>query len=302
MKILITGASGFIGMPILERLIHSDEVSEIYALTRKLTQKLPKNKKLKWIETDISEYTSIKLNSRDCNPDILIHLAWSGIPDFSESQSLKNLNQSINFIDHILSNSDCKKILVAGSCFEYDQKFGECIEESTTKPKDYFTWAKLTLLEYLKLKCKKSNVSFAWFRLFYVYGAGQREGSLLPTLFKFLGDNIVPQLNTPKNANDFVHVDDVALAFEMAITQEFDSGIYNLGRGESVSVIEFCQSLEMLISNEDTLTNKLIKNTSNSVEQVNFFASTSKIKKTFGWVAKTPLLDGLEKSIKNHNG
>ncbi|MAR97131.1 MAG: epimerase, partial [Candidatus Marinimicrobia bacterium] len=73
MKILITGASGFIGMPILERLIHSDEVSEIFALTRKLTQKLPKNKKLKWIETDISEYTSIKLNSRDCNPDILIH-------------------------------------------------------------------------------------------------------------------------------------------------------------------------------------------------------------------------------------
>ena len=57
MKILITGASGFIGMPILERLIHSDEVSEIYALTRKLTQKLPKNKKLKWIETDISEGT-----------------------------------------------------------------------------------------------------------------------------------------------------------------------------------------------------------------------------------------------------
>ena len=106
MKILITGASGFIGIPILERLIESDEVLEIYAVTRNLSQKLPKNKKLKWIEFDIGDYTKNEFNISDCNPDVLIHLAWSNIPDFSESQCLKNLNQSKNFINDILSNSN----------------------------------------------------------------------------------------------------------------------------------------------------------------------------------------------------
>ncbi len=302
MKILITGASGFIGIPILERLIESDEVLEIYAVTRNLSQKLPKNKKLKWIEFDIGDYTKNEFNISDCNPDVLIHLAWSNIPDFSESQCLKNLNQSKNFINDILSNSDCKKIMVAGSCFEYDQKFGKCYEDSITKPKDHFTLAKLTLLDHLMLSCKKNNVSLAWFRLFYVYGAGQREGSLLPILYKFLKKNTVPELNTPKNANDFIHVDDVALAFEMALTRDFNSGIYNLGSGKSVSVTEFCQSLEMLIKNDDSLTKELVNKTSDSVEEVNFFASISKTKKTFGWIAKTPLINGLRRSLEDNNG
>ena len=112
----------------------------------------------------------------------------------------------------------------------------------------------------------------------------------------------MPELNTPKNANDFIHVDDVALAFEMALTRAFNSGIYNLGSGKSVSVTEFCQSLEMLIKNDDSLTKELVNKTSDSVEEVNFFASISKTKKTFGWIAKTPLINGLRRSLEDNNG
>lgn len=301
MKILITGASGFVGIPILYRLINSHKISKIQALTRKIEHDLPKHEKVDWVEADIGDSVKTESILNEFKPDILIHLAWSGIPDFSEYQCLQNLRQSIDFINHVLQNSNCKKILVAGSCFEYNQMHGICHEDSITEPKDFFTWAKLALLKYLLLSCDKHNVSLAWFRLFYVYGARQREGSLFPTLCKVFEENSVPNLNTPKNANDFIHVNDVARAFELATSQEFSSGIYNLGRGKSVSVVEFCKALEMLIKKDDSLTKMLINNTSDSIEEINFYASTVKAEETFGWVAETSLESGLKESLRNHN-
>lgn len=298
MNILITGASGFVGLPILNNLIKSNEVNQIYASTRKIKDSYPKHEKLKWIEVNLNDTFKVSDIVNENKIDALIHLAWSDIPDFSYSKCVYNLNQSINLINTVLENTKCKKLLLAGSCFEYNQPFGECVENNNTRPKDYFTWSKLSLLEYLLLKSKEHGVSLAWFRLFYVYGANQRQGSLFPTLYRSLTENKVPSLNTPKNANDFIYVEDVAAAFEIALHSEFDSGIYNLGTGSSTSVTDFCKTLEIIMNDNYLLTSSLIEKTKNSNQEINFYASITKTKETFGWVAKTSLIDGLSKSLK----
>lgn len=298
MNILITGASGFVGMPILENLIKSDRVNQIYAFTRKIEASYPKHQKLKWIEVNLEDTCKVSEIANKYKIDALIHLAWSDIPNFSSPKCIKNLNQSIDLINIILEKTECKKLLLAGSCFEYNQAFGECLEENITIPKDFFTWSKLSLLKYLLLTSKEHDVSLAWFRLFYVYGANQREGSLLPTLARSLREDRVPSLNTPKNANDFIYVEDVAAAFELALSAEFESGVYNLGTGSSTSVIDFCKSLEITMKDNHKLTMKLIENTQNSNQDVNFYASIAKTKETFGWIAETSLIDGLKKSLE----
>jgi nucleoside-diphosphate-sugar epimerase len=297
-NILITGASGFIGMPMLDNFIKSVEVNHIYAFTRKIKESYPKHEKLKWIEVNLVDTCKIGKIVNEYEIDALIHLAWSDIPDFSSSKCLDNLNQSIGLIETVLKNTECKKLLLAGSCFEYNQTFGECIEEDKTIPKDYFTWSKLSLLDYLLMLSKKHDVSLAWFRLFYVYGENQREGSLLPTLVRSLQEGKTPNLNTPKNANDFIHVNDVASAFEVALSTDFESGIYNLGTGLSTSVIDFYKTLEIIMKDDDQLTMKLIENTQDSNEDVNFYASIAKTKAAFDWVAETPLLEGLSSSLE----
>ncbi|MEL0238227.1 MAG: NAD(P)-dependent oxidoreductase [Gammaproteobacteria bacterium] len=298
MNILITGASGFVGLPILNNLIKSIKVNQIYALTRKIKDNYPKHEKLKWIEVNLNNSFEVSEIVNKNKIDVLIHLAWSDIPDFSSSKCINNLNQSINLINTVLENTECKKLLLAGSCFEYNQPFGECFENNNAKPKDYFTWSKLSLLEYLLLKSKEHDASLAWFRLFYVYGANQRQGSLLPTLYRSLIENKVPSLNTPKNANDFIYVEDVAEAFEIALHSEFDSGVYNLGTGSSTSVTDFCKTLEIIMNDNHLLTSSLIEHTKNTNQEINFYASVTKTKETFGWVAKTSLIDGLSESLK----
>jgi nucleoside-diphosphate-sugar epimerase len=297
-NILITGASGFVGMPMLKNFLKSDEINQIYAFTRKIQDSFPKHAKLKWIEVNLEDICKIIEFVKEHNIDALVHLAWSNIPDFSSSKCLENLNHSIGLIDIILKNTDCKKLLLAGSCFEYNQTFGECVEEYKTKPKDYFTWSKLSLLNYLLVRSKKHGVSLAWFRLFYVYGANQREGSLLPTLVRSMQEDKIPSLNTPKNANDFIYVGDVVAAFELALSADFESGVYNLGSGSSTSVIDFCKTLELIMKDNHQLTTKLIENTHDSNEEVNFYASVAKTKEVFGWKAETSLVDGLSSSLE----
>lgn len=301
MKVLITGASGFIGLPILKRLLKVKKNIEILAITRKFRAELPKHHNLTWVESNLDNHEKINRVINDFQPLVIIHLAWADIPDFSLETSLKNLNTSVTFFETIFKSESCSKILVAGSCFEYNQKIGECTEDQTISVKDSFTWSKISLLNYLLINCSSRNIDLGWFRLFYVYGPRQRKGSLLPTLIEYFRNKEVPKLNTPKNSNDFIYVDDVAKAFKLALEKDFRSGIFNLGSGQSTSVIEFSTILENEINNQNILTKKLIEQTKDSIKDIDFFASTFLTEQTFGWKPKISLVDGIKRTIESLN-
>ena len=297
MRILITGGSGFIGVPIIEKLLKSDKHHHILAVTRKIKENLPVKENISWVECNLSDLSSLTPVLKKFNPEIIIHLAWQDIPDFSSSSSFNNLKISIDFFQTIWALESCQKILVAGSCFEYNRNLGICTETDVTLAKDFFTWAKLSLLNYLLLECQQREIDLAWFRLFYVYGHRQRADSLLPTLIKNIKRNQVPPLSSPKNRNDFVYIDDVAKAFELSLTTKFPSGIYNLGTGNMTSVLQCCQIVEKIIHNNNHLSNSLAIQVNQSEADVEFYASTKLTSKQIGWEAKTSILDGINQTI-----
>ena len=96
MKVLITGASGFIGKHVAEKLLNSNY--EILLISRKSNL----SEKFNFLKADLEIRDTYIRRVINFNPDVLIHLAWDGIPDFSLDQSIKNLNTSINFISTIL--------------------------------------------------------------------------------------------------------------------------------------------------------------------------------------------------------
>jgi len=291
MRVFITGGTGFIGRHVMEQLQASGH--EILASTLEKDKTENGSSSIFWLYCDLANFENIKVEIKSFNPEAVIHLAWQGIPDYSETISRINLNNSIDLIDFILNNTTCKKILVTGSCWEYGKKHGACKESDPVIINSYFTWAKHSLNLYLSLKCAEQDVAINWFRLFYVYGPGQRGGSLIPTLIKSIAAKEIPQINTPMNKNDFIYVGDVAGAIVKAVDIDLLSGVYNLGSGYATSVYDICRIVEKQVLGSETISHQFLENGQRE-ETVNFWADVGKTEHSLNMSYVT----GIENGIK----
>jgi nucleoside-diphosphate-sugar epimerase len=112
-----------------------------------------------------------------------------------------------------------------------------------------------------------------------------------------LKSNKIPDLRTPKNANDFIHVDDVASGIFKMVSTKNKSGIYNLGSGLATSVTEVSKIVEMQFYGKTNLTEALIEKTINSEKSVDFYADSQKSFKNLNWIPQIVLSNGIESII-----
>lgn len=288
MNILITGLTGFIGrhlVPLLQGLGH-----EIFGLS---LDDLPVPGVV-MKRADLGEVESYEEFIKELSPDVTIHLAWEGIPDYSQDMSKRNLINSINLLNILCEKTDCRKIIVSGSCYEYGKQFGKCKESERISINSFFAWAKHSLYLYADYVCRNHGIDLIWFRIFYAYGSGQRKESLIPMLFETLRKREIPAIKNPLNANDFVYNEDIAEAFNTAVNRSIPSGIYNLGSGSPTKVIDICEIVESRITGNKEISN-IIRNKIKCGPETNFWADTNKTSDILGWEYITSLEEGIAK-------
>lgn len=290
-RVLITGATGFIGRALTKYLL--DSSCHVLAITRKAPIE---SGAVQWLEADLSSPLSYRDGVAEFAPQVVIHLAWQGIPDYSFDTSLANLNQSLSLLSYVTGLESCKKVLVSGSCWEYANARGMCPESDISQAQNDFTWAKHAVRAWLEAYCGKNNVSYAWFRIFYVYGPGQRPGALLPSILSGLKQGQLPDIRTPCDANDYIYIDDVVEAFRLAVHHPFKSGIYNLGSGESTQVLDVCRIAEHVVFGSTRLTEGLDENAPEKEASIDFWAGLENVKTNLGWLPKTSMADGISQT------
>lgn len=296
MRILITGATGFLGKHVVDQVRAGGHNILAFSLEKDTNEN--NTKYIQWLYGDLGDVMSLKPAIRSFDPEVVIHLAWQGIPDYSEVVSRINLNNSIQLLDFVAEETNCKKIIVSGSCFEYGKNKGVCKESDPIQLKSFFSWAKYSLYQYLLLKCNQKEVELIWFRIFYVYGPGQRVGSLVPTLVRTLKDGKAPDIRSPLNKNDFVYVEDVAEAFRLAVDMKVGTGIYNLGYGISRSVYDVCKIVEKCLLKSSDISNYILKNGSKE-KSLDFSSDMNKTIKGFDWRPRTTLEEGIAKYVES---
>jgi nucleoside-diphosphate-sugar epimerase len=282
MKILATGTTGFVGQSFYLKAVDQDSF-ELKSLVRKSSGSSDE------IVGDMNNIAAIENQLNVFKPDVLLHIAWQGIPDLGKENSILNLENSIKLFDLAIKYG-VKKIIVTGSCFEYDLKQGVCVEDKSTGASDFFPWAKDSLHNYLKVLAAKEGIDFNWLRIFYVYGPGQRSGSLLPFLVSNYVKGEVPGVRTPEDSNDFVYVDDVADAMLNCIENNVPTGAYNICSGEATKVRDICDLMakEFDVSNSDWNKQEEIKS---------FYGDYSKLNGITGWKPTTSIQDGIKKYV-----
>jgi UDP-glucose 4-epimerase len=296
MKFLVTGATGFIGKSLLKLLIQQGH--SILAISRTENFELQQDKII-WIQSSLQLDESSINRIRAFEPEVLIHLAWEKIPDFSFETSVENLNHQLAFFRNILKINSLRKIIVTGSCWEYNKKIGFCEETENDISYNYFTWSKNSLRDFLQFECHQNNIEFIWARVFYVYGPNQRKESLLPTVIQNIQSNVVPTIKTPSNANDFIYIDDVTEGLLHFAQQKIPSGIYNLGWGKSISIIDIIATIESIMHHSNKITSTLLENM--PIKDTDFWAEMSKTSQVLNWSPQISIEIGVKKMINQMN-
>jgi len=293
MRVFLTGATGFVGGYVLKQLEKEDfNILLLVRASKENFSSTIKSKKVDIILGDLSDIDKWKNELIQFKPDTTIHLAWEGIPDYGVKTSVKNLKYGLDLFEE-LAELGCKKIICTGSCWEYGQNQGEISENLPVKSSNAFTTAK-NALHYLGREiAKDKNVQFIWTRLFYVYGPGQRENSLIPHMIKCVKEGKKPKIKTPSARNDFIYVEDVARAIVAILEKCKQSTVYNIGSGYSTSIQEIIREICNCYNIEYIQKSKQLS----EYQAINFWADISKIRKEIGWEPKVNIVEGVNSTV-----
>lgn len=294
MRVLVTGGHGFLGRHVVRRAARVGHRLMLLG-TPPPDSAVPAGAEL--VDARLDEVARWREPVRRFAPQACIHLAWHGIPDFSPSTCARNVSHTVQFFDGLPQLDAPMRLLVAGSCWEYGPSPGLCREDAAApEPATFFAWAKESLRGALALLSAQRSIELFWLRIFFLYGPGQRRGSLVPSLYDALSAGRDPELRTPGACNDFVFVEDVAEAFTMALERGAPPGVYNLGSGTLVPVLDVCAAVEDLVSGHRVRTDRLRQGHA-ATPQGAARACTEKTSRLLGWTARTSLGEGIGKQV-----
>ncbi len=289
----VTGGTGFIGKYVVKKLIKNQK--KVIVLVRNSHNYHAQGDETV-IEGTLNKPELWENALKDYTINTCIHLAWEGIPDYSYEMSKKNLLYGLRVLD-ICKEFRIPNLVITGSCWEYDTPCGSISVKSPTSQENPFKASKNSLRIMAHLFCLENKIHFNWLRLFYVYGPGQREGSLIPYIIQCFKQRKQPKLSGAYNRNDFIYVTDVADAIIKVSCNHIYPEILNIGNGKSIQVL----SVVKIVARDLGYT--LDENAfSNSMNSVDFYADQMEMYKDFSWKPTVTIEQGIKYMIEAAKG
>lgn len=235
LRIAVTGASGFLGMHVLEALARQDV--DVVACSRR-TPAAVDSPRRRWVDMDLAAPGLNPMQALD-SPDLLFHLAWDGLPNYRDSNHLeRELPRQIAFLDACLE-AGLPRLAVSGTCLEYGLAEGQLEESRPAQPTTRYGEAKHRLHQHLLARLDSRPFGLAWFRLFYLHGAGQAEGALLPQLNRAVRSGSARfDMSPGDQTRDFTPVTLAADAMVRIALAHANAGTVNICTGIGTRVID----------------------------------------------------------------
>lgn len=233
MKVLVSGATGFIGRQVVQFL---QGLGQCRILTSGRNEE-----KLKQLGADYIVY-DINQEQHDCydrlgHPEVLIHLAWEGLPHYQESFHLdRNLINNYLFLRSMVEQG-LPSLTVTGTCYEYGLQNGCLQEKMPTNPTTCYGLAKDVLRRRLEALQKEHPFRLRWLRLFFMYGDGQPVRTLMGQVDQALAAGREAfDMSGGEQLRDYLPAEEVAALIAKMALQTRHDGIFNICSGQPISV------------------------------------------------------------------
>jgi len=292
-KVLITGATGFLGSHCLVRLL--GEPCSVHAVNR--TGKGPPHARVTWHAADLRVPDAVRDLVGRVRPTHLLHSAWITTPGryASDGENLDWLQGGLALLRGF-GEAGGTRFVGVGTCAEYDgqqTRFAE--DETPVRPSTLYGKAKVAMSAAAQAFSAHYGFSAAWGRVFLPYGPGDHPQRLIPTVLAALQAGRPVEVSQGTQERDFIYAPDAAdLLVRLLCAME--AGAFNVATGRGTRVRVVVERLADRVGRRDLIRFGALTGDSGPLRLV---ADMSKVGERIGWSAPTSLEAGLEK-VLNH--
>ena len=281
-SILVTGATGFLGRHVVRDLLRRG--FKVEAKSR--------------ADGDVCDVeTWKKFPATDC----VIHLAGSTfVPDSWDDPSkfLQNNMSGTSLALDFCRNHEAKFVFF--STYMYSREAVMPVsEDSKLRPSNPYSLSKFFGENLCKFYSEHFGVKAVIFRPFNVYGLGQSEKFLIPSIIRQARLSDVIEVQDTKPSRDYVYVEDLLAALNCAITTDIELEVMNIGTGRSYSVLELIETLGIVSNRKFKIRSAMIERQS---EIMHTQADNSRAREILNWEPEWSLISGLEVLWNNNSG
>lgn len=248
-RVLVTGASGFIGRHAIAPL-HTAGY-EIHAIGRSDTR----NPQVQFHYADLFDTAEIKRIVVDVQPTHLLHFAWNAEPGrfWNAPDNLDWVSASLHLV-RMFREAGGQRAVISGTCAEYSWDGDGVLDEATTPlaPGTLYGSAKDGLHRIAEAYATTSGLSLAWGRIFFLYGPGEKPGRLVSDAIATLSAGQPFPTTDGLQLRDFMHVADVAGGFA-ALLDSPVTGPVNIASGKAIQVRALLEMVASRLGSTDLL-------------------------------------------------
>lgn len=253
-RVLVTGATGLVGRQVIRYLNKLNADITIVLRSKKdydygLDLSLYNVVYTKNIFSEKEEWWCHHL--RDI--DVVIHCAWYAEPGqyLNSPMNLECLKGTLTMAQAV-TQTCVQKVVGIGTCFEYDLSFEKLDVSAMLSPKTLYAATKVSAFYSLSEICRLNNISFAWCRLFYLFGEQEDERRLYKYVITKLRANEIVELTEGSQVRDFLPVS-AAGKFIAKVGLGSSEGPLNICSGDEVTVKTFVSQIAKEMGKEELL-------------------------------------------------
>ncbi len=302
MRCIVTGGTGHVGSFLIRKLLSKGHAIDLILRPESdvwRIEDVASDCSLHVCDlSDVRRLESVLIAAR---PEIVFHLAWDGVAGEernSPKQVSVNVPNTLSLLE-AAGRAGCKTFVGLGSQAEYGIHEGRLEERQVARPETIYGVAKHSLCLLARKYCELVYMRYLWLRLFSTYGPKDHPNHMLPTLIEVLLDGRCPALTPGEQQWDYLYVEDAADAIYQTALSEA-SGIFNIASGFTQLLRQTVECVRDMIDPALPLGFGEVPYRPDQVMHLE--GSIDRIMEETGWSPKTPLKEGLERTVVWHKG
>jgi nucleoside-diphosphate-sugar epimerase len=238
-RVLVTGATGFIGRALCQQLRARHEVLALIRPDSTRKDRLPAGAGIRPVWGDVGQLAGIAANLGRI--DAVVHLAWGGMSKPAQADAAIQHRDYANAMAlvEVAAAAGCRLFVNGGSQAEYGRSRGVVVEESPCGPVSEYGKAKLRFTQDGSALATRLGMRWRTARIFSVFGPDDHPWTMLSALLQALARREVLPLTDCQQLWNYLYVDDAARALQGLLEAHGEDGIYNIGSGTSAPMREF---------------------------------------------------------------